>query len=48
MYEVICHGKKLGVFDTQGEALKYIDRVQPYSTFWAMKYEGYSIEEVSK
>jgi len=39
-------GKVKEVFDTFNEAFGRLHQLQPQSVDWAMKYEGWSIEEI--
>ncbi len=48
-YQVMRDGKLLaGPFDTENQAFEWIHNYQSQSVDWAMKYEGYRIEKVSK
>lgn len=46
-YRVTRDGKTLSEFKTYVEAFGYLHRVQGQSIEWAMKYEGYKIQEIT-
>lgn len=46
-YRVTRDGKTLTECETYTEAFGYLHRYQGQSIEWAMKYEGYKIEEIT-
>lgn len=46
-YKVTRDGKTLTECETYTEAFGYLHRYQGQSIEWAMKYEGYKIEEIT-